>query len=100
MSAQVATDSLPGDGRELMASRKTAQSPPASVVASGHAATLSVICARGGYRQTDLNSLQEIYRMAANYSKVSHPFGDDYENWLAAEQAVYYKEVICWLVSA
>ena len=60
---------------------------------------LSVICARGGYRQTASNGLREGYRMAANYSKVSHPFGDDYENSLAAEQAVYYKEVICWLVS-
>ena len=69
------------------------------MVASGSGATPSVICARGGYRQTDLNSLQEIYRMAANYSKVSHPFGDDYENRLAAEQAEYYREVICWLVS-
>ena len=39
------------------------------------------------------------YRVVANYSKLSHPSGDDYENWLAAEQAVYYREVICCLVS-
>lgn len=29
-----------------------------------------------------------------NYQKLNHPDGDDYENWLAAEQANYYKEVI------
>lgn len=28
------------------------------------------------------------------YQKLNHPFGADYENWLAAEQANYYKEVI------
>ena len=28
------------------------------------------------------------------YQKLNHPDGDDYENWLAAEQAEYYKEVI------
>ena len=28
------------------------------------------------------------------YQKVNHEWGDDYENWLAAEQAVYYREVI------
>ena len=28
------------------------------------------------------------------YQKVNHEWGDDYENWLAAEQAEYYKEVI------
>ena len=28
------------------------------------------------------------------YQKINHPDGDDYENWLAAEQAEYYKEVI------
>lgn len=28
------------------------------------------------------------------YQKLNHPDGDDYENWLAAWQAEYYKEVI------
>ena len=28
------------------------------------------------------------------YQKVNHEWGDDYENWLAAEQAIYYREVI------
>ena len=28
------------------------------------------------------------------YKKLNHPDGDGYENWLAAEQAVYYREVI------
>ena len=28
------------------------------------------------------------------YQKLSHPDGEDYENWLAAEQANYYREVI------
>ena len=28
------------------------------------------------------------------YQKINHPQGDDYENWLAAEQAVYYRKVI------
>lgn len=28
------------------------------------------------------------------YKKLNHPDGDDYENWLAAEQANYYREVI------
>ena len=28
------------------------------------------------------------------YQKLNHPDGDDYENWLAAEQANYYREVI------
>ena len=28
------------------------------------------------------------------YQKVNHPWSDDYENWLAAEQAEYYREVI------
>lgn len=32
--------------------------------------------------------------MVANYHKLSHEYGDDYENWLAAEQAAYYREVI------
>ena len=30
----------------------------------------------------------------AVYQKLNHPDGDDYENWLAAEQAAYYREVI------
>ena len=33
------------------------------------------------------------------YHYLNHEGGRQYENWLAAEQAVYYKEVICWLVS-
>ena len=32
--------------------------------------------------------------MINKYQKLNHPFGDDYESWLAAEQANYYKEVI------
>ena len=28
------------------------------------------------------------------YQKVNHPWGDEYESWLAAEQAGYYREVI------
>ena len=28
------------------------------------------------------------------YHYLHHEWGDDYENWLAAEQAVYYREVI------
>lgn len=28
------------------------------------------------------------------YQKLNHPDGDDYENWIAAEQANYYREVI------
>ena len=28
------------------------------------------------------------------YQKLNHEWGDDYENWLAAEQANYYREVI------
>jgi hypothetical protein len=28
------------------------------------------------------------------YQKMNHPDGDDYENWLASEQANYYREVI------
>ena len=30
------------------------------------------------------------------YQKLNHPDGDDYENWLAAEQAIYYQEVIIY----
>ena len=33
------------------------------------------------------------------YHYLHHEWGRQYENWLAAEQAVYYKEVICWLIS-
>ena len=33
------------------------------------------------------------------YHYLHHEWGREYEGWLAAEQAVYYKEVICWLVS-
>ena len=33
------------------------------------------------------------------YHYLNHEWGRQYENWLAAEQAVYYKEVICCLVS-
>jgi hypothetical protein len=29
------------------------------------------------------------------YQKLNHPDGEDYENWLAVEQAEYYKGVIC-----
>lgn len=29
-----------------------------------------------------------------NYQKLNHPWGLEYENWLAGEQAQYYKEVI------
>ena len=28
------------------------------------------------------------------YQKLNHPWGPEYESWLAAEQAQYYKEVI------
>lgn len=28
------------------------------------------------------------------YQKLNHEWGDDYENWLATEQANYYREVI------
>lgn len=33
------------------------------------------------------------------YHYVSHEWGCEYEDWLAREQAVYYREVICWSVS-
>ena len=33
------------------------------------------------------------------YHYLNHEWGRQYEDWLAAEQAVYYKEVIFWLVS-
>ena len=29
------------------------------------------------------------------YHYLHHEWGRDYENWLAAEQADYYREVIC-----
>ena len=35
-------------------------------------------------------------RVRAVYQKVNHPDGDGYENWLAAEQAIYYQEVIVY----
>lgn len=33
-------------------------------------------------------------REAGSYDKLGHPWGDDYENWLAAEQRGYYRGVI------
>ena len=35
--------------------------------------------------------------MPHRYHKLNHPDGDDYENWLAAEQAAYYSEVIAMI---